>query len=152
MEICRLCGTAFTARAWQVAKSDYECRPCLCARRKAYRLQRIADGKPLAVQKADPAYNRAYLAQYYADPEKRALRAKRMRAYRSSDDEHAHRHRVRAKVSKAVKTGKLTRLPCEVCGASKTEAHHDDYSQPLNVRWLCPSHHREHHAGHGAAK
>lgn len=28
--------------------------------------------------------------------------------------------------------------------ASKT--HHDEYSKPLEVRWLCRLHHREHHA------
>lgn len=35
--------------------------------------------------------------------------------------------------------------PCEVCGAEKSEAHHDDYTKPLSVRWLCRSHHRLHH-------
>jgi ribosomal protein S27AE len=26
---------------------------------------------------------------------------------------------------------------CENCGAPDAHAHHDDYSQPLDVRWLC---------------
>jgi hypothetical protein len=47
----------------------------------------------------------------------------------------------------ALKNGKLTRQPCEVCGDPKTDAHHDDYSQPLAVRWLCRSHHRKLHRG-----
>jgi sterol desaturase/sphingolipid hydroxylase (fatty acid hydroxylase superfamily) len=51
----------------------------------------------------------------------------------------------------AIKTGKLIRLPCEICGAPKTDAHHDDYAKPLEIRWLCRSHHREHHAKFGAA-
>ena len=42
--------------------------------------------------------------------------------------------------------GTLIRLPCEVCGTNKdVQAHHDDYSQPLDIRWLCRKHHREHH-------
>lgn len=50
------------------------------------------------------------------------------------------------KVAIAIKCGKLTRQPCEVCGAdSPVEAHHDDYSKPLEVRWLCQYHHKEHH-------
>lgn len=40
----------------------------------------------------------------------------------------------------AVKNGTIQRLPCEVCG-SRAEKHHDDYSQPLSVRWLCKRHH-----------
>ena len=45
----------------------------------------------------------------------------------------------------AVKSGKIERQPCEVCGAVKTDAHHDDYLKPLDVRWLCRKHHRLHH-------
>jgi len=33
----------------------------------------------------------------------------------------------------------------EVCGAENAQAHHDDYSRPLDVRWLCDTHHRQHH-------
>jgi hypothetical protein len=32
-----------------------------------------------------------------------------------------------------------------VCGNAATHAHHDDYSKPLEVRWLCRAHHSEHH-------
>jgi len=45
----------------------------------------------------------------------------------------------------ALKKGKLIRQPCEVCGSMKADAHHDDYSKPLEVRWLCRSHHRKLH-------
>lgn len=45
-----------------------------------------------------------------------------------------------------VRRGKIKRGPCEVCGAEKAHAHHDDYGKPLAVRWLCPFHHRQHHA------
>jgi hypothetical protein len=52
-------------------------------------------------------------------------------------------------VYQAIKQGKLTRLPCEACGAANSEAHHDDYAKKLDVRWLCPRHHRAWHAEHG---
>lgn len=31
--------------------------------------------------------------------------------------------------------------PCEVCGDPDTDRHHDDYSKPLAIRWLCRQHH-----------
>lgn len=51
----------------------------------------------------------------------------------------------------AITTGKLVRQPCEECGAEKTDAHHDDYAKPLEVRWLCRSHHRQWHVDNGEA-
>lgn len=49
--------------------------------------------------------------------------------------------------------GTLVPQPCEVCGKrKKVVAHHDDYSKPLDVRWLCGSHHKQHHLKHGPGK
>lgn len=48
-------------------------------------------------------------------------------------------------VGNAIRSGVLHRCPCEVCGSPNTQAHHDDYGKPLDVRWLCSRHHREHH-------
>lgn len=48
-------------------------------------------------------------------------------------------------VNNAVRDGRLTRQPCEICGKDKAQAHHDDYSKPLDVRWLCTKHHAEWH-------
>jgi hypothetical protein len=46
----------------------------------------------------------------------------------------------------AIRSGRLVRRPCEICGDTQyVDAHHDDYSQPLAVRWLCRSHHVQHH-------
>lgn len=36
---------------------------------------------------------------------------------------------------------------CEVCGVPNAHAHHDDYSKPMEIRWLCKSHHYLHHHG-----
>lgn len=52
---------------------------------------------------------------------------------------------ARYAVHAAIDDGTLVRLPCEMCGDPKTDAHHDDYSRPLDVRWLCRRHHGEAH-------
>ena len=48
-------------------------------------------------------------------------------------------------VNNAIRSGKLKRQPCEVCGYTLVQAHHDDYTKPLSVRWLCHEHHAAHH-------
>lgn len=54
---------------------------------------------------------------------------------------------ARSALYKALRVGTIVRQPCEVCGAThRIHAHHDDYSKPLAIRWLCSLHHRQHHA------
>ena len=49
------------------------------------------------------------------------------------------------KVGNALRSGKIERKPCLVCGDVKVQAHHPDYSKPLDVVWLCQKHHTEVH-------
>lgn len=56
-------------------------------------------------------------------------------------EEFLHRHKAQNAVWYALKTGKLVRGKCEVCKSENVQAHHADYSKPLDVRWLCPLHH-----------
>lgn len=59
-------------------------------------------------------------------------------------------HRAHTAVSKALSAGRLVRQPCEVCAsADDVQAHHDNYSEPLSVRWLCRRHHISHHTEAG---
>lgn len=53
------------------------------------------------------------------------------------------KNKARALVGRAIKAKKLVKLPCENCGNIKVQAHHDDYSKPLEVKWLCFKCHRE---------
>jgi len=88
---------------------------------------------------------RAYYSEYEAKRSKTAKRKAQIaacqRRRREKNPERASAHR---KVAWAIKTGKLVRGPCEVEGCTrKAQAHHDDYSKPLKVRWFCFKHHRE---------
>jgi hypothetical protein len=47
-------------------------------------------------------------------------------------------------IKNALRSGKMHRHPCCICG-NKAHAHHEDYSKPLDVIWLCPKHHGERH-------
>ena len=90
----------------------------------------------------------------------RLLLAEKSRAYRSSHkestsayhkryrDSNPYRSRSRRAVRTAVERGELIKLPCEVCGSTTANAHHDSYERDkwLSVRWLCVKHHKQHHA------
>lgn len=91
-----------------------------------------------------PSWQQAYTAAYMRDPAKRARRNELARQ-RSADPANRDRIEARRAVRYALLRGEITRLPCEVCGETKSEAHHPDYSKPLLVVWLCRPHHREQH-------
>lgn len=65
---------------------------------------------------------------------------------------YPNKYKAHSIVNNAIRGKRLFSMPCEICGAEKTHAHHDDYSKPLNVRWLCPAHHRQWHDENGEGK
>ena len=62
------------------------------------------------------------------------------------------RDRIQDAVRHAVKRGRIVKsATCKRCGDSpkRMHAHHQDYSKPLEVQWLCgPCHARTHWDGH----
>ena len=52
--------------------------------------------------------------------------------------------KARYKLTNALRDGKITKpSECSICGStSKLEAHHHDYSKPLDVIWCCFQCHR----------
>lgn len=81
---------------------------------------------------------------------RRSLYAKGRLSKQANRSNRRHRpsikHKCHAKVTYAIKRGRLNRLPCEMCGEVEgVHGHHDDYSKPLEVRWLCRKHHAQLH-------
>jgi hypothetical protein len=70
--------------------------------------------------------------------------AKKRIRYRSNE-ENRIKQDARDKFHSKVRFGKIKRQPCEICGAPNACGHHDDYSKPYVVRWLCVKHHIEFH-------
>lgn len=59
--------------------------------------------------------------------------------------ENPEKSRAHNAVAKAIASKRLQKKPCSVCGNPKVQAHHDDYTKPLDVEWLCTSCHALHH-------
>ncbi|MEY8688402.1 MAG: hypothetical protein AB9M53_00800 [Leptothrix sp. (in: b-proteobacteria)] len=75
-------------------------------------------------------------------PHRLDLNSSGSKAYR---ERHPERYAANNAVSNALRDGRLFKLPCWTCGSSHVEAHHPDYSHPLDVIWLCAVHHKEIH-------
>lgn len=85
---------------------------------------------------------RAYDRDRSKNPERMKIAREISNAWRQSDSRIGHCHN---QVARALRSGALVRLPCSVCGAEKSLAHHESYNRPLDVTWLCQPHHKARH-------
>jgi hypothetical protein len=113
-KVCRVCGVGIVATPRQIRRSEYLCQVHKAAERK----------------KCDTPARRKKLATYA--PKWRKKPENRIKIL-------AH------KLANAAKTRGEIAVPesCEHCGASgkRLEMHHEDYSKPLDVIFLCKSCH-----------
>lgn len=85
---------------------------------------------------------------YDVDRSKLAYRKAKREAYaKAFVRENPEKKAAHTAVGNAVRDGRLKKLPCAFCGTpDPVEAHHHDYSKPLDVTWLCKPCHRRFHA------
>ncbi len=88
------------------------------------------------------AHTRNMSRKYHKDP---IFRAERIAYFKERRRLFPERDKASRKVKKAIVAGKLVRLPCTKCGNPKSHGHHEDYSKPLEVVWLCASCHMRMH-------
>lgn len=129
---CNTCDTTkpcseFGLRAASRDGLAAKCKEC----QKAYDKARLNDPKRVAARKA------------YQQTD--AYRESKRAAQKRYRERYPHKRAAHIAVGNALRDGKLTRQPCEVCGNPKSEAHHDDYGKPLGVKWLCDTHHKARH-------
>jgi hypothetical protein len=114
-----------------------------------YKHPQMPDGhvnKCKECNKKDVRENRSNKIDYYREYDReRGCRQDKeyLKKYRSKYPKKYNAHKL---IQKAIKSGKLFSEKCQDCGDDKlTHAHHDDYSKPLNIRWLCPACHKKWH-------
>lgn len=128
---CPKCGGEPHLTPSKIARRDYSCRACLRERNRRFKSknhERVSE------------YNKQWKA---AHPDA----VKRYQATRPSRwiEPDPVKVKARAMVATRLRSGKILRRPCERCASAKTQAHHDDYSRPLDIRWLCAKCHRAVH-------
>jgi len=112
-----------------------------------YKHPMMADGhlgKCKACTRYDSRKNRQEKREYYNEYDRqRSKNKERIAKMVAAVPEQVRKARTATRY--AVKRGKIEKKPCEVCGDVKSEAHHTDYSKPLEVMWLCRKHHANQH-------
>jgi hypothetical protein len=85
-------------------------------------------------------YYKNYDLQRNETQKRRDDQLKYTQEYRKRNPEAYKSHII---VNNAIRSGKLIKLPCCVCGSISSQAHHEDYSKPLDVIWVCAKHHHQ---------
>ena len=123
-----------------------KCKRCHCADTDANRRRKLED------------YARRERERYHGD---RAYREKKLESsarWRAANREVVKRNssawskrnpekvRARLLVAEAIRRGELVRGRCADCGVRRgIQGHHEDYSRPLEVTWLCVRCHSQRH-------
>ena len=69
-----------------------------------------------------------------------------MRYRKRQIQRHPEKVKARRTLNSAIKRGDVERQPCETCGTEEdVHGHHEDYTKPLEVIWLCRDHHNKVH-------
>lgn len=135
MKTCFKCGVAQSLTEFYA-----------CPRMADGRLNKCKECTKRDVQ-ANYAKTRAEKSAYEQERSQRPERKSAALGYqRTRRSKHPEKCKARQAVSNAVRDKRLAKQPCEVCGTTvDVEAHHHDYSKPLDVQWLCFKHHRADH-------
>ena len=151
MKLCKTCNTEkdlfqFGSRKASLDGLSPKCKSC----QSSYDKNRANDPKRVAARlsysKTDAGIQSSNKAKKKWSENNKGKIAKSQVKYRELNPKKLMCHGI---VGYAIKCTKLTREPCEVCGDIKVHGHHDDYNEPMNVRWLCCIHHKQWHVEHG---
>lgn len=145
VKTCFKCGeekplTAFYVHNRMADGHLNKCKDCTLKDVKEHRVKNLARIQAYDRERGSRQTNERARELYAQDPERHlAYKKKYIR-------NNPHKRSAVNKVNNAVRDGRLTKQPCEVCGSTeRIHGHHDDYSKPLDVQWLCRKHHSEVH-------
>ena len=152
--LCSVCKKSLPVSDFYVANKENgrlftECKECCKARTRKNRNEKIDYYRNYDKIRASDERRVESTKKYRHSKKGLDAHQKRNAVYRSNNVEKYNAHK---KVTAAINGGKLKRpSTCSVCGCGgKIEGHHEDYSRPLDVTWLCQSCHKLAHR-HAAA-
>jgi len=150
-KVCKTCGSSKDESMYYVHAGHIsgECKECAIERSKKHRLNNLESVR----EKDRNRKNKKERTEFSRNKKKQLketnpdlyyeMERLRVRKYRENNQD---KHKAHGMVNNAIRDGKLTAKPCERCQSIyMVEAHHPDYSKPLDVIWLCDPCHKEEH-------
>jgi len=120
------------------------CKTCVCEAVRENRKAKAEYYKAFDKVRAKLPHRVEAKKKYSLTPRGKEVHLKANKRFRENNPEKYEAHMA---VTVAVASGKLVKPDaCQDCGAAvPLQAHHEDYSKPLDVMWLCSSCHAKHH-------
>ena len=135
MKTCSCCGKEKPVNEFQVRRASSDGRTASCKECLQERDRKRAKNP-----------NRVAAREVYRGTE--AYKASHNAATRRWSTAKRIQRKAHIAVNSAMRCGRLEKKPCAICGDVEVEAHHQDYSAPLDVVWLCNKHHVQLHVEH----
>lgn len=137
--ICSKCKTDKPSIEFYASPKEKRCKSCMAEKYKRWVTSekghsvRLASSLKFSRSEKGKIVSRRGGKTYRAKPENRDW------------DKFRDKRNARLKVFHALRSGKIKKKCCKECGSVDTQGHHEDYSKPLEVIWLCPMHHTQIH-------
>lgn len=134
---CRICGEEkeleeFYKHSKMIGGRDSKCKKC-----------------QIKISQKTRANNLEYRREYGRVKSRvRNRSTKHYKEVKNYREKYPDKYFATRQVAKGIKNGSIKKDDfCNECGleTKKLQAHHDDYSLPLAIKWLCPVCHRNWH-------
>lgn len=142
---CSVCLRVLPASAFYHRVTG-RCRECHKLKVRENRKTKLAYYLKYDRQRSNDPKRVALRQTYAASAHGREILKVNRKAWQQRNQKKRRAHVI---VGNYVRDGKLAKQPCETCGSTTVQAHHDDYDKPLEVRWFCRPCHMAHHRLHG---
>lgn len=140
---CKICNAEKLTSQFY---GGYQCKECIKARVKQNRLENLEYYKEYDRQRGHLPYRKEANRARYKKVAATEKGRKRLRAYaRDWVEKNRHKRNVHIVVGNAIKRGLIIPERCTGCSAEKAQAHHEDYSKPFEITWLCETCHGKRH-------
>jgi transposase-like protein len=143
MFICKHCNT-------EKPKTDFydssksKCKECIKSAVRLHREQNIDRIREYDKARSNQPHRVEARKEYTKTEAGKQAKKRAMDAYHKR---YPMKYATHVIAGNAIRDGKLIQASeCSVCKSTeKIEGHHDDYTKPLDVRWLCESCHKKWH-------